>query len=435
MSRPIRVFTPGASAPVAARGTAPIAGLVAALAAAAVSPAVRGQCQYEITATIQGPECGIFGFPPTFGTALSDNGEVVGWYTACTIGTDEAFYWSEKTGFVTLDRPPGVYAALAADISEEGTIVGWYRVTELGFRGFVYKGKAWIELPPVDPTSGSSSASAVSPDGQLVVGKRSLTPDESPYSAFLWTSTSCFNDLGVVDDLNTWSSDINAKGTLAGSIGSQGATQGNIGMRWDGAQLVLLDSPKGATQIGISAINSDGMIAGAARVPLQGFDTPVNRPVVWSVDSLPVVLPGLGGYTDAGALAMNDAGIVVGRAHNGPSDERAIAYYGELVSDLNEFIEGTFDGVLERAVALNNSGEILVNGLNGAGEHVTFLLTPIVTFVSDLNGDCEVGVSDMSLLLESWGAGDSPADFDGNGSVGPADLAQLLAEWGDGGKG
>ena len=122
MSRTIRVFTPGSSAPVAARGAAPIAGLVAALAAAAVSPAVRGQCNYEITAIIQGPECGIFGFPPTFGTALSDNGEVVGWYTACTIGTDEAFYWSEATGFVTLDRPPGVYAAMASDLSNEQTM-------------------------------------------------------------------------------------------------------------------------------------------------------------------------------------------------------------------------------------------------------------------------------------------------------------------------
>ncbi|MCI0348158.1 MAG: hypothetical protein L0Z53_01925, partial [Acidobacteriales bacterium] len=41
-------------------------------------------CGYEVTAVIQGPECGIFGFPPIAATGLSPNGRwVVGFYYSC----------------------------------------------------------------------------------------------------------------------------------------------------------------------------------------------------------------------------------------------------------------------------------------------------------------------------------------------------------------
>ena len=48
-----------------------------------------------------------------------------------------------------------------------------------------------------------------------------------------------------------------------------------------------------------------------------------------------------------------------------------------------------------------------------------------------LNGDDQVGASDLAVLLASWGeCADCPADFNGDGLVGAADLAQLLASWG-----
>ena len=50
---------------------------------------------------------------------------------------------------------------------------------------------------------------------------------------------------------------------------------------------------------------------------------------------------------------------------------------------------------------------------------------------ADLDGNGDVGASDLLALLASWGpCKGCPADFDGNGDVGASDLLALLASWG-----
>ena len=49
----------------------------------------------------------------------------------------------------------------------------------------------------------------------------------------------------------------------------------------------------------------------------------------------------------------------------------------------------------------------------------------------DLDGDGNVGTSDLLSLLASWGTNPGgPPDFDGDGTVGTSDLLELLANWG-----
>jgi hypothetical protein len=49
----------------------------------------------------------------------------------------------------------------------------------------------------------------------------------------------------------------------------------------------------------------------------------------------------------------------------------------------------------------------------------------------DLDGDGNVGTSDLLTLLSAWGPNPGhPADFDGDGNVGTSDLLTLLAAWG-----
>ena len=52
---------------------------------------------------------------------------------------------------------------------------------------------------------------------------------------------------------------------------------------------------------------------------------------------------------------------------------------------------------------------------------------------ADLDGDGEVGGSDLAQLLANWGCSDEDcvADLDGNGTVNGADLAVILSAWGD----
>ena len=65
--------------------------------------------QYEVT-VIQAPECPIFGWPPTWGLGLDEQGHVVGYHWQCGIGNPgwgdhEAFVWTPETGMVDLPRP------------------------------------------------------------------------------------------------------------------------------------------------------------------------------------------------------------------------------------------------------------------------------------------------------------------------------------------
>lgn len=55
----------------------------------------------------------------------------------------------------------------------------------------------------------------------------------------------------------------------------------------------------------------------------------------------------------------------------------------------------------------------------------------------DVDGDCDVGITDLLLLLAAWGGcpvppppGGCPGDLDGDGSVGITDLLILLGNWG-----
>jgi hypothetical protein len=48
----------------------------------------------------------------------------------------------------------------------------------------------------------------------------------------------------------------------------------------------------------------------------------------------------------------------------------------------------------------------------------------------DLDGDGQVAVSDILLLIGGWGGNDSTQDLDGNGVVGVGDLLLIIAAWG-----
>ncbi|MDP6583337.1 MAG: hypothetical protein QF535_01690, partial [Anaerolineales bacterium] len=55
---------------------------------------------------------------------------------------------------------------------------------------------------------------------------------------------------------------------------------------------------------------------------------------------------------------------------------------------------------------------------------------PIPVCSEDLDGDGQVAVSDILVLIADWGGTDPAHDLDGNGTVGVSDLLLLIAAWG-----
>ena len=91
---------------------------------------------YEVTAIIQTPvDCG-FGFDTTTAVGLNDDGDVVGYYWCSGWEHKEAFVWTAKEGFVTLERPQGIESARAVGINEhpDRQIVGPEKVSDMPCR-------------------------------------------------------------------------------------------------------------------------------------------------------------------------------------------------------------------------------------------------------------------------------------------------------------
>jgi uncharacterized membrane protein len=391
-----------------------------------MAPAGHGQCQYEITAIIQGPECGIFGYGNTNPHGLNDNGEVVGAY-GCSVASP--FYWSQETGFVMLETPDWfTEASRAEDIANDGTIVGVASKGLVGYRGFHYKDGVWTELPSVDPESGQSWAYAVSPDGRYVVGRRSITSDQYPHNAFIWDATTGkFTDLGVMNGPNSEARDISSTGVAVGYTGSVLSKPWDSPFWYSNGNLEVPGPAPGALYSFATAVNAEGQVfctSVASTNPVTGAPA-VYFNKTWTQ------MPGLEGFIMTTAADMNDAGQAVGTGTVAlqPAYTQACVWTNGKVHNLNDLISPTAELDLRIGSHINNAGQILCWG-NYKGNTVGVLLTPIAE-PGDLNQDCQVNIIDLSLLLSAWGSLNSPvADLDNDGIVGPEDLGTLLASWG-----
>jgi hypothetical protein len=81
------------------------------------------------------------------------------------------------------------------------------------------------------------------------------------------------------------------------------------------------------------------------------------------------------------------------------------------------------------AYAINDQG-VIVGSAHAAGDDQAFILTPIDPPFTDLDGDCQTGVTDLVRVIVDWGKIDSPADLSGDGVVGLEDLLLIVMNWG-----
>ncbi len=114
---------------------------------------------------------------------------------------------------------------------------------------------------------------------------------------------------------------------------------------------------------------------------------------------------------------------------------------GSPLSDDGHYVGTTTDTLLIPQVALSDAGEYdcVVTSLWGAecsttSDTATLTVHPAGNDCpEDLNGDDQIGLADLAILLANYGQtdmGPEDGDFDGDGDVDLADLSQLLAVYG-----
>jgi probable HAF family extracellular repeat protein len=356
---------------------------------------------------------------------MNEKGEVVGSYV-CGLNDAVPFYWSLESGFVILKTPDWFSeASTARGISDEGTIVGSFQKAGVGQRAFHYKDGVWTELPPVDPASGWSVAHAVSPDGSFVVGRRSITSEINPYNAFIWDAkTAEFTDLGVMNGPNSEALDISRTGHVVGWTGASTISEGTGLFVYTDKRLDVPGPAPGALFSVGWAVNAYGKSFCSG---VTSLDPVTSSPFTYTEGEW-IEVAGLKGAMATGPADINDLGETIGTASI-DGVFHACTWSNGLAYDLNELIPADIGLELTGGRHINNTGQILCGAHDGDNNPVGVLLTPLA--VQDLDGDCQVGPTDLALLLLQWGPSpDSAADFDSDGVVGPSDLAMLLAAWG-----
>jgi probable HAF family extracellular repeat protein len=384
-------------------------------------------CEYEVTAIIQAPECPPFGFPATNAWGLNEQGWVVGSFNSCVIGPDVAWLWTPELGMQVIPMPAGTSYSKAVAISRS-LIVGEYDngQLELGRTGFLYDFETdqFTSLGTL-PGGDWSEAHAINSSGEIVGFWGNTVNGPSPL-AFIWHNGEMIDINGDFGTLKSEANDINPTGLVTGWMGSSPLTDARAFIWDDGKVTRLPEIPGGTTSEG-EAINAYEDVTGRGRF----FDPRLNA-TVWRafayVDGQAFRLDPLPGPSHSSARDINNAQTVVGG-----SNSRAFIWQDGLLMDLNDLVPSNFNLTFHSARSINETGQITGQATSPDGP-VAFVLTPIEPRLGDLDGDCQVGVADLLILLGNWGRCDicanCPADLNSDCVVGAVDLLILLVNWG-----
>jgi len=400
------------------------AALMLGAVVAAVSSAAGAACppRYEVTAIIEGPDCG-----EPWGTAhiapwgMNDRGDVVGWF-CCTVGYDHAFVWyNEGDGegtFVEIPMPPGEYYSRAYDINNDRYVTGWAEITGSGYglSGFLYDGQ---DTTIIEPLPGEIGA-----EPQAINDNLDIVGTCGGDRAFLYRDQAMI-DLGPkLPGEKSEGCDCNDQGVVSGW---SGPTQFEArAFLLDGHAVTEFGPIPGGVSSEANALNNLGQFCGQGLLLEQGDY--VLHALYWNGLEM-IDLGVLPGRNFSHGRDLNDAGIVVGDSTVGCCNQGlAFVWSDGIMWDLNKLTE-TGDIGLYYARAINASGQVLCQGAI-CGQPVGVVLGRLEYLCGDVDGDGSVGVLDLLIVLSEWGKDGSCADLNLDGIVDAVDLLLVLEHWG-----
>lgn len=377
-------------------------------------------------------------------TAVSGDGSVVvGSSDSAQSTISEAFRWTTSGGIVGMgDLPGGQFRSGAYGVSADGAVVAGFGLgedTQHAFRWTSSGGMVDLGSLAGDGCSSYSFALGMSADGTSVVGE-TVNGNGGPcnYEAFRWTSGGGMVGLGDLPGgpFESQARAASANGSVV--VGRSRVANGFFeAFRWvaGGGMIGLGDLPGGSVHSDAQAVGADGTV-------VVGVSHSGNFEAFrWTAKDGMVGLGSVGSGSSFAHAVTADGSIVVGSyvlGANGPraaywtAEDGMVDLRGRLVDDFDLGLD-LAGWTLTHAWGISDDGLTIVGrGINESGDIEGWVAQlPESTCFGDVDGNGNVGASDLLALLAAWGTDPGgPPDLDGDGNVGASDLLALLNSWG-----
>ena len=339
--------------------------------------ALRASPSYSVN------DLGTLGSSTAIGFKINDSGTVIGWAETVD-GYSQAFQ----------SAPGGTLQTLAALSASDSYAMGINNAGVIAGTAYVNgqpHGVTWNGLTTTDLGAGVF-VTGINDPGAVIGGNG---------HAFILIN-GVYRDLGVLPD-GGWSSasGINQSGTV---VGDSSLASGNFrGFVWNQQSGMVELGTLGGLDSHATGINQSGEVIGHASLA-SGYEHAFS-----AVGAVMTDLGTLGGSSYA--YGINDSGTIVGYSWPANSDNsHAFVYLNGMMIDLNSLISSGAGWELLEAYGINNTGQIVGEGLLNGQSHAFRLdpaLVPIIRTTFSITSIPEPGTMLPALfalvLIWAWG--------------------------------
>jgi probable HAF family extracellular repeat protein len=287
--------------------------------------------------------------------AINNLGDVVG---SSSDGTNSAGFAYAHGVFVDLG------GHFPADINDHGQVVGRFTNASGYLDAFEYSKGSFMTI---GPTNASTSAASINNAGQ-VVGETWNLQGFSGYRLFSY-SAGTLTDLGLPAGMdNFYANHVNEGGQIIGTGDLYGDPRFDTAFVYSGTGFNDVSAPGTGQDMGI-AMNDGGQVAVVGNVSfhMDGHTFTGSGAAYADIGRL--------GGTNTFASSINNAGQIVGTSETSAYGVYHAFLYNPKtgLTDLTATVPLPNGALVDSAVDINNTGQILVSASNGRA----YILTPV----------------------------------------------------------